>query len=157
MSWEAIGAIGETVGALAVILTLFYVGKQIQHGTASVVASNHEAMISSLRSMRHAIALDAEFADLVIRGETAFDGLSGAEARRFEEFVVSQMEIWEQAYVNYEQGTLDDTIWGGWDDFGREKLTTPGHRSVWNLRRSEFYVKFREYLDREIFESSSDT
>ena len=151
MSWEAIGAVGEAVGALAVILTLFYVARQIQHGTTSVVASNHEAMISSLRSMRHAIALDPTFADLVIRGETAHEELSATDARRFEEFAVSQFEIWEQAHLNYEHGTLDDTVWIGWDGFGREKLTTAGHRSVWSKRRTEFYEPFRDYLDREIF------
>jgi hypothetical protein len=31
MNWEAIGAIGETVGALAVILTLIYLAFQIRY------------------------------------------------------------------------------------------------------------------------------
>ena len=31
MNWEAIGAIGEIVGALAVVLTLGYLANQVRH------------------------------------------------------------------------------------------------------------------------------
>ena len=33
MNWEAAGAIGEIVGAFAVLVTLVYLARQIRHGT----------------------------------------------------------------------------------------------------------------------------
>lgn len=30
MNWEAIGAIGEIIGAMAVVATIFYLGRQIR-------------------------------------------------------------------------------------------------------------------------------
>ena len=39
MNWEAIGAVGETVGALAVLLTLVYLAMQIRQNTRSVQAA----------------------------------------------------------------------------------------------------------------------
>ena len=32
MNWEAIGAVGEIVGATAVVVTLIYVAVQVRHG-----------------------------------------------------------------------------------------------------------------------------
>ncbi len=39
MNWEAIGAVGETVGALAVLVTLVYLAMQIRQNTKSVQAA----------------------------------------------------------------------------------------------------------------------
>jgi hypothetical protein len=33
MRWDAVGAIGEILGALAVVATLFYLARQIRHNT----------------------------------------------------------------------------------------------------------------------------
>ncbi len=46
MNWEAIGAIGEITGAVVVVLTLFYLARQIKDNSkevrlSSIVASNH--------------------------------------------------------------------------------------------------------------------
>ena len=45
MNWEAIGAIGEIAGAIAVVLTLFYLSRQIRHNSdVSKVSSYHQAI-----------------------------------------------------------------------------------------------------------------
>ena len=45
MNWEAIGAVGEVAGAIAVVLTLVYLSRQIRHSTnVSKVSSYHEAV-----------------------------------------------------------------------------------------------------------------
>ena len=108
MNWEAIGAIGEVVGGLAVIVTLIYVARQIRQSTGAVLAANHEGMASAIRTMRHAVAQDPALAELVLRGESGDEDLSEVDARRFEEFVQSQFEIWEQAFLNFQQGTIDE-------------------------------------------------
>ncbi len=51
MNWEAIGAIGEIVGATAVVVTLIYLAVQVRHGTRATQAASVQA----------ASALDQEF------------------------------------------------------------------------------------------------
>ena len=41
MNWEAIGAIGEIVGALAVVLTLYFLAKQVRASNRSAYAAAH--------------------------------------------------------------------------------------------------------------------
>ncbi len=50
MNWEALGAIGETVGALGVIGTLVYLAVQIRQNTKSLRASTYQAVLDSARS-----------------------------------------------------------------------------------------------------------
>ena len=45
MNWEALSAIGEIVGAGAVLITLIYLAVQMRQNTASVQASIRQAIL----------------------------------------------------------------------------------------------------------------
>ena len=44
MNWEAIGAIGEIIGAIAVLLTIIYLADQIKQNTKAVKAATQQAI-----------------------------------------------------------------------------------------------------------------
>ena len=46
MNWEALGAIGEIVGAVAVIATLGYLAVQIRQNTRSVRAATLQSVLA---------------------------------------------------------------------------------------------------------------
>lgn len=48
MHWDALGAIGEIIGALAVIATLVYLAVQVKHSKAAVEENTRTARISVL-------------------------------------------------------------------------------------------------------------
>ena len=54
MNWDAVEAIGEIVGALAVFLTLIYLALQIRQNTKAVQASAADAssLSAKLRNLR---------------------------------------------------------------------------------------------------------
>jgi hypothetical protein len=62
MNWDAIGAIGETVGALAVILTLAYLAVQIRQNALATQTASHHAVTDSLNQGNLAMAQDAALA-----------------------------------------------------------------------------------------------
>jgi hypothetical protein len=43
MNWEAIAAIGEVLGAVAVVITLVYLAKQLRENTKSIKLQSVEA------------------------------------------------------------------------------------------------------------------
>ena len=55
MNWEAAGAIGEIISALAVFLTLIYLALQIRQNTKAVRASAIDASISKVTSVRQSM------------------------------------------------------------------------------------------------------
>ncbi len=48
MNWNAVGAIGEILGALAVVATLFYVARQIRENTRVVERQSHRDRIRNV-------------------------------------------------------------------------------------------------------------
>ena len=47
MNWDAIGAIGEVSGAVAVVVTLIYLAGQLRQNTQALRSSTYEAINSS--------------------------------------------------------------------------------------------------------------
>ena len=75
MDWNAIGAVGEAVGALAVVITLIYFSQQIRGmkaGTYLQALANTESADLELRK------LDAEHAETIVKGNAGKE-LSDAE------------------------------------------------------------------------------
>ena len=56
MNWEAIGALGEIVGALAVVLTLAYLAIQVRHAKEAAADTNRLERSKGVRDMMLAYA-----------------------------------------------------------------------------------------------------
>ena len=48
MNWDAIGAIGEILGAIAVVATLFYLAVQIRYARIATVDRNRESRVNGI-------------------------------------------------------------------------------------------------------------
>ena len=90
MNWEAIGAIGELVGALAVFLTLVYLAMQIRQNTEQVKQSTLtaraaavNASTNALRENRKSVFADGELSELFRKGLDAPAELDESEQFRF--------------------------------------------------------------------------
>ncbi len=51
MSWEAIGAVGEIIGALAVLLTLVYLAIQVRHARDATLDQNRLTRSTAIREI----------------------------------------------------------------------------------------------------------
>ena len=85
MNWDAIGALGEVIGAIAVFITLVYLTFQIRLNTKSVKAAAVQAAMTSASSTYAALAYDAEMSRIYWEGLSDFKSLPRDERRRFAE------------------------------------------------------------------------
>ena len=69
MNWEAIGAIGEIVGAAAVVLTLGYLAIQVRIGSKSTESQVHAALSAEMERLTTAIAQDDSLIEAMILAE----------------------------------------------------------------------------------------
>ena len=68
MNWEAISAIGQIVGALAVLITLIYLAIQLKQNTAAVATSTYESAMTGFNDINVVVASHPELASLLDRG-----------------------------------------------------------------------------------------
>ncbi|MAX07914.1 hypothetical protein OAL54_01495 [Gammaproteobacteria bacterium] len=68
MNWEAVGAIGDFVGALAVIITLAYLAIQVRHARDAAADTNRLERSKGVRDIMLATALDRNFVETLTKG-----------------------------------------------------------------------------------------
>ncbi len=89
MNWDAIGAIGEISGAIAVVATLLYLSKQIRQNSRSVEISALRDTTAQWNHWSEMLATSADLADIVAKGNHSYGSLSESESLRYGAFVQS--------------------------------------------------------------------
>jgi len=120
VSWEAIGAIGELLGALGVILTLGYLAVQIRQNTLAMeesrrlaLAQTYQVRADGLQSMMVQAAngpIGAIIVKLTSHGYpedlSSLDALTEEERGRFRQWQIAQLTHWDNVFHQYQQGYL---------------------------------------------------
>ncbi len=146
MNWEAIGAVGEILGAVAVVISLIYVGFQIRQQTREHrLAAIHEATQNFMESLKP--FNDPQVTELWIRGLKDFDGLSEADRLQMISVLTINLRAVQDAYYQASESRLDDGVWDGMVRFYGTILSTPGAMRIWELRKDAFSVQFQRFVE----------
>ena len=121
MSLEAINTWAQLIAAVGVIGSLFYLGLQIRQNT---------------RSMRAFAAAGADW-----------HGASEDDRARALPLFFATFKLFENAWFQQRQGTLDPEQWEGWDPYIRMYYHQPGVKTWWPMRRAAFAAGFRDYIE----------
>ena len=97
MSWEAAGAVGELLSAIAVLATLVYLALQVRQYREQAESAAYEHIIAALNDFVGRIAESETLADVVSRGRQSYVSLSDAEQLRFSAihmYYLNSLESW---------------------------------------------------------------
>jgi hypothetical protein len=97
MNWEAITAVGEIVGALAVVITLVYLSRQIRQANLQSEIEALRHTWDNLNQFCDALSQSKERAHLVLRGRRDLSDLDPAETLIFEHIhlrLLNTLESW---------------------------------------------------------------
>ena len=108
MNWEAIGATGEIVGAVDVILTLGYLAAQIRQNTRTQKSAMAQATTSSRTSWYELGASDPEITLLWTKGHARPDQMSDEERTRFIWMISRLFSTFEETFAQYQLGMVEE-------------------------------------------------
>jgi len=89
MNWDAISAIGEVVGAVAVIVTLLFVARDIRQNSKSLSMSALRDTTAQWNQWSDMIASSGDLAKIVAKGNKAYADLSESEKLRYGAYIQS--------------------------------------------------------------------
>jgi hypothetical protein len=150
MNWDAIGALGEVVGAIAVFITLVYLTLQIRQNTRSVKAAAVQAAMISASSTYSALAYDAEMSRIYWEGLSDFKSLPREERRRFATYMASTLKPTENLLVQTRLGTLDYDDWEGERNELVRHFSQPGTRTWWVKGEAAFGRELVDFIKSDI-------
>jgi hypothetical protein len=83
MNLNDLANLGQIVGAIAVVASLFYVAYQIRQNTNAVRSATAQAVHEHFASWYHLLAADAELSQIVVNGLRDYASLSERDKARF--------------------------------------------------------------------------
>lgn len=147
MDWSAIGAVGEMVGAVAVVVSLAYLARQIRAQNVEARIAGMHAVSEGFRDGIASLAAIPHVAEIWIKSMNDASALTDEELVQM--FAVAQrnFRVWEEAHGLHKTGHLDERIWQGITGQYRSFLAHRGFRHVWEHRRQFYNDDFRAYVE----------
>jgi hypothetical protein len=103
MNWVAIGAIGEILAAVAVLVTLIYLSLQVRQANLHAKSQARQRMIEQTQDELHLIVNDPSIHELFVR-----DGSLGPDEQvKLNAFLVSFMRQREWEWFQHRDGVID--------------------------------------------------
>ena len=123
MTIMELGALGEFVGAIAVVVTLAYLAIQIRQNTHAMeegkrlaLAQTYQMRANELQEMLVRAAESEHIGPIITKLTAAgypedvssLEQLSALERGRFRQWQIAQQTHWDNMFYQYQQGFLDD-------------------------------------------------
>jgi len=156
MSIMELGALGEFVGAFAVVATLVYLAFQIRQNTKQLALNEQTSRVAAanasataLRVERRSAYENADLADLWLRGMSDPDDLSESDYYRFRLFMQNAMDGMWDIYSQTAATGYAPEIWKTQGISVVSRLVASvGGRRVWAQFRETYPNEFRGEIDR---------
>lgn len=102
--------IAEVVGAIAVVISLIYVGIQVSENTDEIRASNRQQLVGRAHVATNNIATTPELAGSFAK-VAAGEEMTPTESVQYRFFVRSMLYDVQEAYLLYREARLDQGYW----------------------------------------------
>lgn len=153
MNWEAVGAIAEAAGAIAIFVSLIYVAAQIRQNTQQFTRSIEanqlaafERNIESGNRIRELLILNPDLAELLSKGFKSYEGLAGQEKMRFGMLLRNIFSEMQGAYVRQLTMAHDPGKFEGSARVIDELLANLGAREWLEANEPDWRPEFREFV-----------
>jgi hypothetical protein len=107
MNWDAIGAIGEVIGATAVVLTLAYLAIQLRQARSEYIRNNARDLVVRNNVVLGKLSDDKDLRERHIKGMQDYSSMSTEEKLAFGIWMFTWISNWEQAFVDQKSGSFE--------------------------------------------------
>jgi hypothetical protein len=142
MNWEAIGAIGELIGALAVVVTLLFLTIQIRQSTRAVRHATERGVAEDANAWRYKIIENAEVSQLFRTGLRDPEALDENDRYRFRMLLDALFTHWQHAVKSGQADAIDNANI-------QRILSQAGGAWYWSRSRTVgfFSAEFIDFID----------
>ena len=154
MSWDAVGAIGEVIGAIAVVLTLVYLAVQLRQNTKALKSNTWQSIQDAEQRFDEFLSRDTTLLDVWIRGaENGLDSLVEPEKLQFYLLSKQLLDQFQTHHYHYEKGMIDQDLWEAWEStFVDDLQKWPGYSEVIRERLPLLRSSFAEFVSSHLEE-----
>lgn len=157
MDWEAVGASAELIGAVAIFVSLVYLGVQIRQNT-EMISRNMEATrlaafernVESGNRSRELMLLHPDLGELFLKGCKGLDALDGKERFRFTLLLRNLFSSIQGAYLRQLTLSHDPEEFAGSARIIDELVANPGVRQYIERSSLDWRPEFRAMVEARL-------
>ena len=148
----------EIIGAFAVVISLVYVGIQVNDSVGAVRSASANDANVALQAFYLQLGADRETSSIMYRGLKSAQALTNEE----EEYQYLMMLHgaflgFQNSYLLAEEGTIDQELLNSLKTTIANIHRLPGMKRYWRQRRSYLHSGFVEWVDRESVQVTETT
>ena len=157
MNWDAVSAVAELVGAIAVVASLAYLAVQIRQNTQHIDFNTRAIRSSTFQSFSDTFG---QFEDLLLEnkhlGHVWVQGLEGEEDLEAGDLILFNnlahkfFRMYEVLFLQYSAGLVEQSLFESAHRFPDQLLARPGLRRYWRHRQRRYTDSFVEYMSRRL-------
>jgi hypothetical protein len=148
VNWDAVGAVGEIVGAVAVLVTLAFLTIQLRQNTRSSQNASWQAIIRQLGDLDVLEATDPGLSPFFEAAVESPDSITDAQYRTFAKIAQPRFGALEYAYLANKSGTIDSFFWEALEPYTRFLISKPGYQRFWrDHARNVYHPDFIAFVE----------
>ena len=152
MNWAAIGAVGEILGAIAVVATLIYLTVQLKQNSLQIRLSSSQTAANNYSGRIIEVLSDPELLSLWRSGLRSFSTLTLDEQARFHAAMLGFQSSFTTNYQLHVEGVISDSLFKSWADDWVRILKCPGAAEWWELFGNSD-IEQRTYIEKLVSDS----
>ena len=153
MNWEALGAIGEIVGAAGVIATLVYLSVQLRQNTKALRSNAWQSIQDSEQRFDDLFSSNPQVCEVWMKGNKGgLDALeSEAERFQFTSLAKQLIDQFQTHHYQHERGLIETELWETWvTQFTDDVVNYQGFRQVLEQRRKHLRPSFNAFIEQYV-------
>ena len=155
MNWEALGAIGEIIGAAGVIVSLLYLAVQVRNNSRQLRHAAAQAVLDKLNGLIGQLAFTAGAGDVWSRGLSGLDALQDDEELvRFSSMLLQAFWAYEEVLHYRRAGVIEEWAWIHAKAPVEHFMRTPGFQEWWQQRSGWFGEDFQTFVNDRMPETT---
>src|SRR2546423_14689039 len=146
MNWDAISAVSQLIGSVAVVISVLYLAVQLRSSTRVARVAAMDAAAAALRDVTKPFMENAELARIWRTGLENLDSLSAEDQARFFHAAHQFLKALETIHFHHANRLMDEQLWLGWQEMLRHYIVAPGIMHYWKVRHELVSERFRNYI-----------
>jgi hypothetical protein len=152
MNWDAIGSIGEIVGATAVVISVGYLAIQIRKQTQESRLSATRELATHYQDIMNTLIVNDGLAEIYLQGVQDYESLPNADRLRVALIFQKTIRLMEQQHIHIQKSGVDDSYFISANLGFEEFLTFPGVQTWWETSKQHFEESLRARVDGLVVE-----
>ena len=154
---ENLARFAEMAAALAVVVSVVYLARQIGDNTKLLRSQSHFNAITLGQRPLEILVENESLAGEVMQCDASPDGVPAVTWERCSTFYFMQFNAWEYFYYQNIDGSIPPQLWRGGDGYFTALVKTkPGYRRFWSEMQQGFDEPFKSYATQRMAQASPD-